>query len=159
MQVHKLTYISSLFYTLNLKKKTRRFEATALINIWQFALRKEIVLSGLYILKTKIIVYCVLLIYLQPLDRGDVLLGFRYLYQTQQIICYKNGPELPTLNFKLDCAVHGRCYILQLETGWNKYPVGYVTNTVVTEICEVIVTGILKFKLINCLCNKLLKFN
>lgn len=33
--------------------------------------------------------------------------------------CYKNGPDLPTLNFNLDCAVHGRCYILQLETGWN----------------------------------------
>lgn len=58
MQVHKLTYILSLFYTLNLKKK-RRFEATAFITIRQFALRKEIVLSGSYILIIKIIVYCV----------------------------------------------------------------------------------------------------
>lgn len=75
-------------------------------------------------------------------------------------LCYKNGPELPTLNFKIDCAVHGRYVIFYNERlDGITYPVGYVTNTVVTEICEVIVTGILKFKLINCLCNKLLKFN
>lgn len=57
-------------------------------------------------------------------------------------LCYKNGPELPTLNFKINCAVHGRHVIFYNERlDGITYPVGYVTETVVTEICEVIVTG------------------
>lgn len=57
-------------------------------------------------------------------------------------LCYKNGPELPTLDFKISCEVYGRYIIFYNERlDGITYPVGYVTNAVVTEICEVIVTG------------------
>ena len=56
-------------------------------------------------------------------------------------LCYKNGPQLPTLNFTTNCMTSGR-YV----TFYNEriigvvYPQGYQLD-VFTELCEVIVLG------------------
>lgn len=58
-------------------------------------------------------------------------------------LCYKDGPELPPLDFNINCTKFGRYVIFYNErlNGIN-YPVGYVLSNVVTELCEVTVTGI-----------------
>lgn len=57
-------------------------------------------------------------------------------------LCYKNGPELPPLDFNTDCTAHGRYVIFYNErlAGTN-YPSGFVTENVVTALCEATVTG------------------
>lgn len=59
--------------------------------------------------------------------------------------CYKDGPELPPLDFNINCTIPGRYVIFYNERlfGTN-YPLEYVTANVVTELCEVTVTGIRK---------------
>lgn len=61
-------------------------------------------------------------------------------------LCYKDGPVLPPLDFHTNCITLGRYVIFYnerlIET---KYPVGYETANVFTELCEVIVTGICVF--------------
>lgn len=58
-------------------------------------------------------------------------------------LCYKDGPELPLLDFNTTCTTHGRYVIFYNERliGIN-YPQRYVTENVLTELCEVTVTGI-----------------
>lgn len=60
-------------------------------------------------------------------------------------LCY-DGPVLPPLDFNTNCITLGRYVIFYnerlIET---KYPVGYETANVFTELCEVIVTGICVF--------------
>lgn len=58
-------------------------------------------------------------------------------------LCYKDGPELPPLDFNTNCITHGRYVIFYNErlVGTN-YPEGYETANVITELCEVTVTGI-----------------
>ncbi|XP_062621291.1 multiple epidermal growth factor-like domains protein 10, partial [Saccostrea cucullata] len=55
-------------------------------------------------------------------------------------LCYKDGPELPPLDFINICTIHGRYVTFYNERNETSYPVGYET-TIVTELCEVIVTG------------------
>jgi hypothetical protein len=57
-------------------------------------------------------------------------------------LCYKNGQELPPLDFDTTCVKHGRYVIFYNERlDGSTYPTGYVTASVFTELCEVTVTG------------------
>lgn len=55
-------------------------------------------------------------------------------------LCYKNGPQLPPLNFTSICTVSGRFVIFYNERldGFT-YPDGY--EVALTELCEVTVQG------------------
>nr|XP_022305549.1 uncharacterized protein LOC111112375 isoform X5 [Crassostrea virginica] len=56
-------------------------------------------------------------------------------------LCYKDGPELPPLNFSTTCTLSGRYVIFYNERldGYS-YPAGYeVATNVFTELCEVTV--------------------
>lgn len=58
-------------------------------------------------------------------------------------LCYKNGLELPLLDFNTTCSKHGRFVIFYNERlEETKYPQEYEINSVFTELCEVTVTGI-----------------
>ena len=60
-------------------------------------------------------------------------------------LCYKNGPELPPLNFTTTCTLSGR-YIMYYNERLDgvTYP-GYEDSTnVLTELCEVTVNGKLR---------------
>lgn len=58
--------------------------------------------------------------------------------------CYKDGPELPPLDFNTNCNTHGRYVIFYNERLYaTSYPISYETTAVYTELCEVTVTGIL----------------
>ena len=57
-------------------------------------------------------------------------------------LCYKDGPQLPPLNFTTTCLTSGRYIIFYNERFHGvTYPEGYETATVYTELCEVIVQG------------------
>lgn len=58
-------------------------------------------------------------------------------------LCYKDGLELPPLDFNTDCNTHGR-YIMFFNERLKgiQYPHGYEYSNAFTELCEVIVTGI-----------------
>lgn len=58
------------------------------------------------------------------------------------IPCYKDGPELPPLNFTAICTAYGR-YVIFFNERQNKetYPINYEKENVYTELCEVIVLG------------------
>lgn len=61
-------------------------------------------------------------------------------------LCYKDGPELPSLNFTRACARSGRYIIIyndRLTSGG--YPSGYQLANVFTELCEVFVYGKVPF--------------
>lgn len=59
-------------------------------------------------------------------------------------MCYKDGPELPLLDFNTTCITHGRYVIFNNERlPGTTYPMGYESSAVYTELCEVTVTGIL----------------
>lgn len=57
-------------------------------------------------------------------------------------LCYKDGPELPFLNFTTVCTEMGR-YVIYYNERLNEviYPKGYEVENVFTELCEVIVQG------------------
>lgn len=57
-------------------------------------------------------------------------------------LCYKNGPQLPPLNFTSICTESGR-YMIFYNERLDKvtYPYGYEVNNVITELCEVTVQG------------------
>lgn len=58
-------------------------------------------------------------------------------------MCYKDGPELPLLNFTTTCTELGRYVIFYNERLLGAtYPKGYELKNVFTELCEVIVNGI-----------------
>eukprot|EP00105_Crassostrea_gigas_P039840 XP_019923988.1 PREDICTED: multiple epidermal growth factor-like domains protein 10 [Crassostrea gigas] len=57
-------------------------------------------------------------------------------------LCYKDGPQLPTLNFTTICTQFGRYVIFYNERLKEvKYPDAYQLTNVVTELCEVTVQG------------------
>lgn len=56
-------------------------------------------------------------------------------------LCYKDGAELPPLDFNRNCFTNGWCVIFYTEMFRKNYPVGYETESVLTEMCEVTVTG------------------
>lgn len=59
-------------------------------------------------------------------------------------MCYKDGKELPPLNFTAICAEYGRYVIFYNERRDGvAYPNEYQSANVFTELCEVIVKGIL----------------
>lgn len=62
-------------------------------------------------------------------------------------LCYKDGPpQLPLLNFTIECIESGRYVIFYNERlDGVSYPTGYELVNVFTELCEVIVKG--KFNL------------
>ncbi|XP_062585804.1 uncharacterized protein LOC134247457 [Saccostrea cucullata] len=56
-------------------------------------------------------------------------------------LCYKDGPELPPLDFNTKCIKHGRYLTYYNERVYDQlYPVGYA-SMVVTELCEVMIYG------------------
>lgn len=59
-------------------------------------------------------------------------------------LCYKDGPQLPSLNFTTTCTEYGR-YVIFLNERKDGvvYPDGYQLTNVYTELCEVIIKGIL----------------
>lgn len=56
-------------------------------------------------------------------------------------LCYKDGPQLPPLNFTTSCTEYGRYVIFYNERDKTQYPSGYEVKNVVTELCEVVVRG------------------
>ena len=57
-------------------------------------------------------------------------------------LCYKDGPQLPALNFTTTCIASGRYVIFYNERlPGVKYPDGYIIDSVYTELCEVTVHG------------------
>lgn len=57
-------------------------------------------------------------------------------------LCYKNGRQLPPLNFTSICTESGRYVIFYNERlNGATYPDGYEVSTVFTELCEVTVQG------------------
>ena len=57
-------------------------------------------------------------------------------------LCYKDGPELPALNFTTTCFKSGRYVTFYNGRLLNvTYPNGYVVDPVYTELCEVTVHG------------------
>nr|XP_034311827.1 receptor-type tyrosine-protein phosphatase epsilon isoform X1 [Crassostrea gigas] len=57
-------------------------------------------------------------------------------------LCYKNGQELPLLDFNTNCSVHGRYVIFYNERlNGTRYPPEYEPANIITELCEVTVTG------------------
>ena len=57
-------------------------------------------------------------------------------------LCYKDGTQLPPLNFTTTCLTSGR-YVAFYNERLNEviYPTGYEISVVGTELCEVIVQG------------------
>lgn len=81
-------------------------------------------------------------------QRGRFAGFFLYVSNTTDrhsgYLCYKDGPELPPLDFNTNCITHGRYIFFYNERiPGTIYPLGYETSTVFTELCEVRVTGIL----------------
>lgn len=71
-----------------------------------------------------------------------------YLSNTGDIhdstLCYKDGPELPSLNFTTICPEYGRYVIFYNERlDGVSYPNSYELTNAYTELCEVIVQGII----------------
>lgn len=65
-------------------------------------------------------------------------------------LCYKDGAQLPPLNFTTTCTEHGRYVIFYNERiDGVIYPDGYEIQHVFTELCEVIVQG-KEIKVIKC---------
>lgn len=58
-------------------------------------------------------------------------------------LCYKDGPQLPPLNFTTTCTEYGRYVIFYNERlDGVSYPDDYEIGNVYTELCDVIVQGI-----------------
>lgn len=57
-------------------------------------------------------------------------------------LCYKNGHQLPPLNFTTTCTERGR-YIIFYNERFDgvTYPDNYEVTNVITELCEVVVKG------------------
>nr|XP_022306098.1 receptor-type tyrosine-protein phosphatase alpha-like isoform X1 [Crassostrea virginica] len=73
--------------------------------------------------------------------------GFSILVSTDgtrdnSSLCYKDGPQLPALNFTTTCFKSGRYVIFYNERLHDvAYPNGYEVYTVYTELCDVTVHG------------------
>lgn len=57
-------------------------------------------------------------------------------------LCYKDGPQLPPLNFTKICTEYGR-YVIYYNERMDgvSYPSPYEISNVLTELCEVSVKG------------------
>ncbi|XP_065921327.1 multiple epidermal growth factor-like domains protein 10 isoform X2 [Magallana gigas] len=76
--------------------------------------------------------------------------------QHRGYMCYKDGPELPPLDFNITCITHGRFVIFYNEKlPGTIYPMGYETSVVFTELCEVTVTGCSSSGVFGVNCDKL----
>lgn len=65
----------------------------------------------------------------------------------ESTLCYKDGPQLPSLNWTTICTESGRYVIFYNERLKDaSYPARYELTNVLTELCEVIVKGKFKFK-------------
>lgn len=87
-------------------------------------------------------VYCV-----ESRQRGRFAGFSLYVSKTGDIqgstLCYKDGPQLPPLNFTTTCTECGRYVIFYNERKDGvTYPKGYELATSFTELCEVIVKGL-----------------
>uniref|UniRef100_A0A8W8NTF5 Uncharacterized protein n=1 Tax=Magallana gigas TaxID=29159 RepID=A0A8W8NTF5_MAGGI len=61
---------------------------------------------------------------------------------TGSTLCYKDGPQLPPLNFTTTCIQHGRYVIFYNERKIEiTYPMDYQLISVFNELCEVVVLG------------------
>lgn len=90
--------------------------------------------------------------WLQRTDSADVSLDSRYLCPNRALyrVCYKDGSQLPPLNFTATCSTYGR-YVIYYNERLDivTYPQGYELFAVSTEICEFIVQGeVVKFDII-----------
>ena len=57
--------------------------------------------------------------------------------------CYKDEPQLPSLNFTTTCITSGRYVTFYNERlDGVPYPEKYQLENIVTELCEVIIMGI-----------------
>lgn len=57
-------------------------------------------------------------------------------------MCYKDGPQLPPLNFTTICIEYGRYVIFYNERlNLSNKPDGYEKVNVFTELCEFVVKG------------------
>lgn len=64
----------------------------------------------------------------------------------ESTLCYKDGAQLPPLNFTAVCTENGRYVIYYNERlQAHTYPVRYEIENVFTELCEVIVLGKLMY--------------
>ncbi|XP_078317014.1 receptor-type tyrosine-protein phosphatase epsilon-like [Crassostrea virginica] len=75
--------------------------------------------------------------------------------RNQGFLCYKNGLQLPPLDFTISCITHGRFVIYYNERldGTN-YPTGYEINNVYTELCELTARGCSKRGVYGNSCNE-----
>lgn len=86
-------------------------------------------------------------IFLESRQRGRFA-GFSLYVSTTGDIqgsteCYKNGPQVPPMNFTTTCPKYGRYVIFYNERlDGVIYSSQYEVHSVVTELCEVIVKGI-----------------
>ncbi|XP_078330769.1 uncharacterized protein LOC144624721 [Crassostrea virginica] len=70
-------------------------------------------------------------------------------------LCYKDGPQLPPLNFTTNCIKSGRYVIFYNERLDNVgYPASFVTLNVYTELCEVQVNGCVRSDVYGSNCNE-----
>ena len=87
----------------------------------------------------------VILFYLETRQRGRFA-GFSLFVSNtgsmnNSFLCYKDGPQLPPLNFTTTCISSGRYVIFYNERlDGEVYPEGYELIAY-TELCEVIVQG------------------
>lgn len=74
-------------------------------------------------------------------------------------LCYKDGPQLPPLNFSTTCFVFGRYVIFYNERVVRVTNItGYEPNSVFTELCEVNIQGkLFRSSKQCCLCQIILK--
>lgn len=69
------------------------------------------------------------------------------------ILCYKDGPQLPPLNFTTTCIQHGRYVIFYNERKDRViYPKDYQLTNVFNELCEVVILGICISPVLSSLC-------
>lgn len=63
--------------------------------------------------------------------------------------CYKDGPQLPPLNFTIKCTERGR-YVIFYNERFDEvmYPTNYEVMSVFTELLEVIVQGVYLLRII-----------
>lgn len=75
-------------------------------------------------------------------------------------LCYKDGPQLPPLDFNTNCITRGRYVIFYNERlPGTTYPIGYELAPVFTQLCEVTVTGIhIFYRFFNCFTDTLNNF-
>ncbi|XP_052693424.1 cell death abnormality protein 1-like [Crassostrea angulata] len=91
-------------------------------------------------------------------QRGRVAGFSLYVSTTGNIhgsfLCYKDGPQLPPLNFTTTCTEHGRYVIFYNERfDGVSYPEGYAIINVFNELCEVVIQGCKKLNVYGSNCD------